>query len=134
MRKITEIIVHCSATKEGRRFCAADIDRWHKQRGWDGCGYHFVVLLDGTVEIGRPLSKVGAHTIGHNSQSIGICYIGGLDADGKPADTRTDAQRSSMRALIAAIKAVRPDITIHGHREFAAKACPCFDVDEYRDL
>lgn len=130
-RKVNELIIHCSATKEGRKFHAADIDRWHKGRGWDGIGYNFVVALDGSLEIGRSLEKSGAHTIGHNANSIGICYIGGLADSMKPKDTRTPAQKETLLAIVSLIKFLRPDITIHGHREFAAKACPCFDVKEY---
>ena len=77
MRKISELIVHCTATPEGKYFDASHIDRWHKQRGWSGIGYHFVVLLDGTIEYGRDLNKSGAHTKGKNSTSIGLTYVGG---------------------------------------------------------
>lgn len=108
----------------------ADIDRWHHAKGWNGCGYHFVIDLDGTIEIGRKLPLQGAHCTGHNAQSIGICYIGGLDANGKAKDTRTEGQRTSLRALIELIRFLIPNVSIHGHREFAAKACPCFDVKE----
>lgn len=93
MRKINQIIVHCSATPEGKNFNANDIDRWHKERGFDCIGYHYVIDLDGTIEKGRPIEKVGAHVKGHNSNSIGVCYIGGLASDGKtPKDTRTVEQ------------------------------------------
>ena len=91
MRSITEIIIHCSATAEGRDFGVADIRRWHKAQGWTDVGYHYVVRLDGTVQEGRALSEPGAHCKGHNAHSIGICYVGGLAADGRtPKDTRTD--------------------------------------------
>lgn len=129
MRKIKEIIVHCSATPEGRDYTVADIDRWHKQRGWKGIGYHYVVYRDGSVRKGRDVSETGAHCEGHNANSIGICYIGGCAADGKtPKDTRTPAQRAALRDLIELLKTEYTSATIHGHREFAAKACPCFDV------
>lgn len=127
-RTIREFIIHCSATKAGRDFRAADIRRWHRQRGFADIGYHFVIDLDGTIELGRPLGRIGAHCLGHNQISIGICYIGGLDADGKPADTRTPEQRDSLLALLRALRLHYPLATIHGHCEFAAKACPCFDV------
>ncbi len=131
MRNIRKIIVHCSATPEGRAHTAADIDRWHRQRGFDCIGYHFVVRLDGTVEPGRPLEKVGAHCKGHNADSIGICYIGGLAKDAKtPKDTRTPAQREALRGLVAWLRRTFPAATLHGHREFAAKACPCFPISE----
>lgn len=129
MRKIDEIIVHCTATPEGRPHTAKDVDMWHRQRGFDGIGYHFLVRLDGTVEPGRPLEKIGAHCLGHNAHSIGICYVGGLTKDGKsPKDTRTPAQREALRGLVAYLRRLFPNITLHGHREFAAKACPSFDI------
>ena len=129
MRKITKIIVHCSATPEGHDYTVADIDRWHKQRGWKGIGYHFVIYRDGSVHPGRKIEEIGAHCTGQNADSIGICYIGGVATDGKtPKDTRTPAQKAALRSLINELKAKFPGITVHGHREFANKACPCFDV------
>jgi N-acetylmuramoyl-L-alanine amidase len=128
VRKIDKVIIHCSATKEGRNFTVADIDRWHKQSGFTKIGYHFVVYLDGSVHKGRDIAEIGAHTKGQNSNSIGICYIGGLDADGKAKDTRTDAQKAALVKLVAELRAQFPNATIHGHNEFANKACPCFDV------
>lgn len=128
MRPINKIILHCSATKEGKNFTVKDIDEWHRQRGFKCIGYHFVIYLDGTVHKGRDESEVGAHCSGHNSFSIGICYIGGLDANGKPKDTRTDKQKAAIKSLVAELKLKYPDATIHGHNEFANKACPCFDV------
>lgn len=130
MRKINKIILHCSATKEGQKFTVKDIDAWHKQRGFKGVGYHYVVLLDGTVELGRPESEIGAHTLGQNANSIGICYIGGLDVNGKPKDTRTDAQREALIKLVKELKAKYPGATVHGHNEFANKACPSFNVKD----
>ena len=129
MRKINLIIVHCSATQEGKDFTVDDITRWHKARGFKTIGYHFVIYRDGSIHKGRDVSEIGAHCVGHNANSIGVCYIGGLAADGKtPKDTRTDAQKSSLRELVAKLKAEYPGITVHGHNEFANKACPCFDV------
>lgn len=129
MRTITSIIIHCSATAAGKDFTAADIDRWHRAQGWAGIGYHFVICIDGTVEPGRSIDKAGAHCSGHNANSLGICYIGGLASDGKtPKDTRTPAQRLALRNLITTLHHIYPNATIHGHREFAPKACPCFDV------
>ena len=128
MRTITKIILHCSATKEGKNFSAADIDRWHREQGYAMIGYHYVILLDGTVEPGRPLELQGAHTYGHNADSIGICYIGGLDQDGCPCDTRTPEQHRAMAELIAKLLQRFPTATVHGHREFANKDCPCFEV------
>lgn len=136
MRAIKEIIVHCSATAAGKDFTAADIDRWHKQQGWECIGYHYVVRLDGTIETGRAEAKVGAHCYGRNSTSIGVCYIGGLAADGKtPADTRTTAQRAALLALVKRLRAKYPTAKVYGHRDFAAKACPCFDAKkEYAEV
>ena len=128
MRPINEIVIHCSATKEGKYFTVKVIDAWHRQRGFKCIGYHYVVYLDGTVHKGRDESEVGAHCSGHNSFSIGICYIGGLDANGKPKDTRTDKQKAAIRSLVAELKNKYPAAKIHGHNEFANKACPCFDV------
>lgn len=131
MRKIKEIIVHCSATAEGKDFCAKDIDLWHKAQGWDCIGYHYVVKLDGTVESGRPIEKVGAHCKGHNAYSIGVCYIGGVAADGKtPKDTRTPQQKAALQLLVDNLKRVYPGSKVYGHCDFASKACPCFDAKE----
>lgn len=93
MRKIDSIIVHCSATKAGQDFTAADIDRWHRERGFNGIGYHYVIRLDGRLEKGREIDLPGAHCKGWNERSIGLCYIGGLDENGHPADTRTNVQK-----------------------------------------
>lgn len=136
MRKINEIIVHCAATPEGKNFKAADIDRWHRERKMKCIGYHYVVDLDGTVEPGRPESEIGAHCLGHNQYSIGVCYVGGLAANGKtPKDTRTAAQKEALLALLKKLRAKYPKASIHGHRDFAAKACPSFDATtEYKNI
>lgn len=130
MRKIDKIIIHCSATPEGRNVSLSDIRRIHiQQNGWNNIGYHYVVTLDGAVHKGRDESEIGAHTLGHNATSIGVCYIGGLAKDGKtPKDTRTEAQRKTLRRLVAELKAKYPGASVHGHNEFAAKACPSFNV------
>ena len=135
-RRITEIIVHCSATAEGRNFTTEDITRWHKAQGGVTIGYHYVVHLDGSVHAGRSMDLAGAHCYGHNKESIGVCYIGGLAADGRtPKDTRTPEQRAALRKLLADLRAKYPKARIYGHRDFAAKACPCFDAKaEYADL
>jgi N-acetylmuramoyl-L-alanine amidase len=134
-RKISEIIVHCSATPAGRDVRAADINAWHKTRGFRCIGYHYVIKLDGTVERGRSESTIGAHCLGHNVNSIGVCYVGGCDADMSPCDTRTDAQKQSLLALLADLRRRYPDAKIYGHRDFAAKACPSFDATtEYSNL
>jgi len=130
-RKIDKIILHCAATPEGRDVKTETIKSWHvKGNGWSDIGYHFVIELDGAVKNGRPLHRSGAHTKGHNATSIGICYVGGMDKDKKPKDTRTEAQRKAMDQLIADLKMDHPTATIHGHNEFAAKACPSFDVSK----
>ena len=130
------IIIHCSATREGKDFRAADIDRWHRQQGFRSIGYHFVVRLDGEMERGRSIAEVGAHCKGHNATSIGVCYIGGLDADGKrPKDTRTEFQKKALMALLTLLKLRFPNAEIRGHRDYAAKDCPSFDATaEYKDL
>lgn len=129
MRKITEIIVHCSATRAGQEVSKKEIDRWHRARGFACIGYHWLVHLDGRVEAGRSEWRVGAHCRGHNARSVGVCYIGGVLADGHtPADTRTPAQKKALRSLVALLQHRYPGATVHGHCEFAAKACPCFDV------
>ena len=135
-RKITEIIVHCSATPEGKDFAVADITRWHKQRGFRTIGYHYVVYRDGSVHLGRPEGEIGANCTGHNAVSIGVCYIGGLAADGKTAkDTRTKEQREALTMLLRRLRAKYPNAKIYGHRDFAAKACPSFDArKEYASL
>lgn len=128
MRQIEKIIIHCSATPEGRNVTVKDIDAWHRQRGFQCIGYHYVIYLDGSVHKGRKEELIGAHCSGHNAKSIGICYIGGLDRNGKPKDTRTEAQRESFIRLIGELKSRYPNASVHGHNEFANKACPCFDV------
>ena len=128
MRTINEIIIHCSATPAGMDIGAKEIDRWHKQRGFKRIGYHYVIRLNGQVEEGRQLKDQGAHCEGHNAHSVGICYVGGLDAQRHPCDTRTPQQKESLRHLVAALQVMYPKATIHGHNEFANKACPCFDV------
>ena len=149
-REVTDIVIHCSATAEGKNYRAEDIDMWHKQRGFKGIGYHFVIDIYGTIEKGRPLSEIGAHVKGHNKCSIGICYIGGLDKSGNAKDTRTDEQRRSLRILLQELVKAIPSINnIVGHRDFSLdkngngvidkherlKECPCFDaIPEYRDI
>ena len=128
MRSIKEIIIHCTATPAGRGVSVSEIRAWHRARGFRDIGYHYVIALDGKIHAGRPVEQVGAHCLGHNAHSIGVCYVGGLDAAGHPCDTRTAAQRRSLRLLISSLCNQYPAATVHGHREFAAKACPCFDV------
>ena len=136
MRTISFIIIHCSAARPWQQSSVSDIDRWHRARGWKGCGYHYVIRRDGTVETGRPLEEIGAHCQNRNHHSIGICYEGGLDTDGRPYDTRTEAQKAAMRSLLEELHARFPKALIMGHNVFnPMKACPCFDAAaEYRDL
>ncbi|MFC3847844.1 N-acetylmuramoyl-L-alanine amidase [Helicobacter baculiformis] len=127
MRDIQQIIIHCSATKEGKDFRAADIDRWHKERGFKQIGYHYVITLEGCIERGRDLAEVGAHCKGHNAHSIGICYIGGLDLQNKPKDTRTPAQKRALEDLLTRLRQAYPQARVYGHRDFEPKKeCPCF--------
>lgn len=130
MRDIEGIVVHCSATPAGKPFRAADIDRWHREKGWEGIGYHFVIPLDGSIEPGRELERAGAHVSGHNARTIGVCYIGGTDAAGKAKDTLNPEQAKALRLLLDGLRARWPKATIRGHRDYpnVAKACPSFDV------
>ena len=131
MRTITLIIIHCSANREGSTLRLADLDRYHRSLGWKCCGYHFVIPTDGTIEAGRPLEMQGAHCAHHNRHSIGICYIGGLDADGAlPKDTRTEAQKSALRTLISDLKQRFPKALVVGHADLdpLKPCCPGFDV------
>ena len=145
MRNIDSIIVHCSATKAGQDFTAADIDCWHRERGFNGIGYHYVVRLGGKLEKGRDVSLAGAHCKGWNERSVGICYIGGLDANGRPADTRTNAQKRVLYQIIMDLQREYNILQVLGHRDTSpdlngdgviepyeyVKVCPCFDVKEF---
>ncbi len=136
MRTINKIIVHCTATPEGRPVTVNEITRWHLERGFITIGYHYVIYLDGSIHAGRPESQAGAHTVGHNANSIGVCYVGGMDKDNRrPKDTRTPEQKAALVRLLSELKCKYPSATIHGHREFANKACPSFDAaTEYRSI
>lgn len=132
MRQVKQIIIHCSCTPAGRNIGATTIRGWHKEKGFNDIGYHYVIRLDGTIEEGRPIDQIGAHCQGHNRNSIGICYIGGTEKDCKtPKDTRTTKQRQALEQLCKQLKAEYPNATIHGHSEFANKACPSFDVKQW---
>lgn len=135
MRKINEIIVHCSATKPKVDIGAAEIRQWHvKDNHWADIGYHYVIRLNGTIEKGRAEWRAGAHCIGHNAHSIGVCYVGGLDQNGKSADTRTPEQKKALLKLLRELKS-RYHCDVHGHNEFAKKDCPCFNAhEEYKNL
>jgi len=148
MREVKYIVIHCSATKEGVNVSAATIDTWHKRRGWNGIGYHYVIGIDGKIEAGRPVNTMGAHVGGGgNRASIGIAYIGGVDANLKAKDTRTEAQKKSLIKIIEILKNIYPEASIHGHRDYSVdkdgdgvephefmKMCPCFDAEvEYME-
>lgn len=130
--KTDYIAIHCSATSEKQNFGAADIDKWHRSKGWACIGYHYVIKRDGTLEVGRKESQVGAHVADWNAVSLGICLIGGIDADdpNKAEDNYTDAQWVTLKTLLKDLKVRYPKAKIQGHRDFpnVAKACPCFDV------
>lgn len=151
MRKLTEIIVHCTATPEGRDFSVAQITEMHKARGFSTIGYHFLIGINGEVRNGRPVEQVGAHVQGHNATSIGVSYVGGLTSDGKKAkDTRTNNQKLALEQIIHDLLVKYPTITkVAGHRDYSPdlnhngsiepaewiKFCPCFDaIPEYRDI
>lgn len=136
-RKIEYIIIHCTDTPEGRSYNSKDIDAWHKQRGWKGIGYNYVILLDGTIELGRDVDEVPAQAKGYNSNSIGIVYVGGKSSSGKPKDTRTVEQKNSILRLLKELRQLYPKAKILGHRDLpnVAKACPCFDAQsEYKNI
>jgi len=149
MRRITLIIIHCSAVRPGQTSSAAQIDTWHRQRGFHlGIGYHYVVRRDGQIEAGRPEYMAGAHCRNHNAHSIGVCYEGGLDIRGpldpkgrlpkqEPADTRTEAQKAALRRLLEDLHRRYPKALIVGHHDLnPQKDCPCIEnvAREYEDL
>lgn len=133
-RNIKEIIVHCSATPKGEDYTVDNIRAWHKERGFTDIGYHYVVYRDGTVHTGRNEAISGAHCTGHNTISIGVCYIGGCPErsvqnwSAQSEDTRTSAQKSALVTLLKKLKAKYPQAKIYGHRDFANKSCPSFDA------
>ena len=150
MRSINEIIIHCSATREGQDISVDTIKKWHVEgRGWSDIGYHFYIDINGKIWKGRDIDRSGAHCKNHNRNSIGVCYCGGVEADGKtPKDTRTETQKELMIELIKRLKGLYPKATIHGHRDFSIdrdgdgvekhefmKMCPCFDAEiEYAEF
>jgi len=144
MREINMIVVHCSATKEKRWYDADDIRSWHLNRGFRDIGYHMIVRLDGSLEAGRKITEMGAHAKGYNTNSIGICYIGGLDKEGKAKDTRTPEQKKSLDRLIHSLRIAFGKLKVVGHRDLSVdlngdgviskdewmKECPCFNAKE----
>ena len=133
MRDIDKIIVHCTATREGSPVSLDTVRRWHLERGWSDIGYHYLILLDGTIERGRPEHIQGAHVKGYNRNSIGVSYVGGVDRNLNPKDTRTQDQKDSLHNLLSNLLASYEDATLHGHNEFSSKACPSFDVSKEYD-
>ena len=144
MRAISLIVVHCSATREDKSFTEHDLDVCHRRRGFNGVGYHFYIRKNGDIKSTRPLERIGAHARGFNSESIGICYEGGLDSEGHPKDTRTPWQKHSLRVLILTLLRDYPGCRVCGHRDLSPdlngngeiepeewiKACPCFDAEK----
>lgn len=155
-RRIDYIAVHCTATPEGRDLTVEQIRKQHKSQGWADVGYHYIIYRDGTVNIGRDVDISGAHVSGYNSYSIGIAYVGGLENRPgvaynqlKAKDTRTDAQKASLMALLMALRKLYPKAKIQGHRDFSPdrnhdgiiepsewiKDCPSFDAKtEYSNI
>jgi len=138
MRKINLIVIHCSATKLSQNFTPDDLEACHKARGYKCCGYHWYITQDGHPHPMRPEEMTGAHARRYNAHSIGICYEGGLDENGQPADTRTAAQKATLIHLLRSLRYDYPDAQILGHRDlpWVTKRCPCFDVkaEGYNDL
>ena len=142
MREINLIVVHCSATRADRDFTENDLEVCHRHRGFNGAGYHFYIRKNGDIKNTRPLEKPGAHALGYNAHSIGICYEGGLDVRYRPADTRTEWQKNSLRVLIRTLLMDYPGCRVCGHRDLSpdrngdgrispeewVKECPCFEV------
>ena len=148
-RQIDALVVHCTATPEGRNMTVDELRRQHKKQGWADIGYHYVIDLDGHILTGRDVDISGAHVSGHNAHTIGIVYVGGLNSRQKAMDTRTDAQRRALRTLLESLRLLYPTAAIKGHRDYSPdldhdgqitsrewiKACPCFNAaTEYADI
>ena len=133
-RRIDAIVVHCTASKPDVDLTAQDVRTMHKRQGWSDIGYHYLIRLDGRIELGRDVDIIGAHVEGHNAHTIGVCYVGGLDRNGKPYDTRTENQKASLLSLLMMLRKTYPKAVIKGHRDYpnVKKACPCFNaIQEY---
>lgn len=130
MREIKRIILHCTATRESQAVSVADIDQWHRSRGFKKIGYHYVIHPQGELSLGRPVADQGAHVKHENVDSIGVAYIGGLTDTGEVADTMTIHQDVTFLMLVRSLRMVFGNLTLHGHNEFSNKACPSFDVQE----
>lgn len=155
-RNVKCLVVHCSATKPGTLVNVDVVDQWHKARGFSKqkqsgryCGYHFLILEDGEIQIGRYLNEIGAHVAGNNSNTIGICYAGGINDKGKGTDTRTKEQKDSLIFVLTQLLNIFPEAQIKGHRDYSPdlngdgvissnewiKECPCFDaMVEYKNI
>ncbi len=127
MREINQIIVHCAATRPSIDIGATEIRQWHLARGWSDIGYHYVIKRSGYLETGRDLERSGAHAKGHNSHSIGVCMVGGVDERNKPDANFTYAQYASLKTLLDDLTRKFPNAEIIGHRDLSTKACPSFD-------
>ena len=134
MRKITDIILHCSYTKPEYDVSVDTIRKWHTDgNGWKDVGYHWVIRRNGRIEEGRSEKEIGAHVRGHNSHSIGVCLVGGMNAAGDPDCNFTAAQWAALASLVANIKQRYPEAVVSGHRDYAAKECPCFDAKAWAE-
>lgn len=139
MREINDFIVHCSATYADQDVGAEEIRRVHVQEnGWQDIGYHYVIRRNGEIEEGRPLEKMGAHCRNHNAHSIGICLVGGLsrDSEGKTISIANfePEQYNSLYRLLTRLHIEYPKAGLHGHCDYANKACPCFEVRRWWKL
>jgi len=126
------VIIHCSATPADMDIGVKEIDRWHRAKGWLEIGYHFVITRSGVVQEGRKISKPGAHAIGWNKRSIGICLVGGVNEEGEPQDNFTIEQMELLEQLTYELLDKYPIRNVMGHNEVARKACPSFDVQEWQ--
>lgn len=144
--KIKKLVVHCSASRPKNHTDISTITRDHKLRGFTTVGYHYVILRDGEIQKGRPDTQAGAHVTGHNTGSLGICLVGGLnDLTGKPENNFTDKQFAALSGLLFKLTLAHPQAKILGHRDLSpdlnkngkiekyewVKECPCFDVQEW---
>ena len=134
-RNINKIIVHCTATPEGRVETVQSIRNMHLKNGWSDIGYHYLIGLNGERWVGRDVNLVGAHCVGYNANSIGVCYVGGVDKRLKPKDTRTKEQKAALLALLKDLRKLYPKAKIYGHCDFSAKKCPSFNArEEYKNI
>lgn len=139
------LVVHCSATPPNMDIGVRAIDQWHRDRGWRKVGYHYIIRRNGSIETGRLLNQVGAHTKGHNRNSWGICMVGGVDENGNSEDNFTSEQYASLRILLDGLRVRVPQAEVLGHRDLSPdtnndgviskwewlKDCPCFTVRDW---